>query len=114
MKRQLIALNVGDDVLNRWENEMWLNVVGLYQFYFLHRRQLSKADNRYGLGVIRDCWQRIEPQRLSPHLRRKFGYRPLHRHWLLFRLQEEGYFILRDCFYYNIFKKEPYNANCIR
>lgn len=106
MKRQLLALRVGDDVLDRWENEMWLNVVGLYQFYFQHRRRLSKADNSYGLSVIHDSWQRIETQRIRPRLRRKFGYMPLRGHWLLFRLQEEAYFILRNYLYYKFIKNK--------
>lgn len=105
MKRQLISLGVGDDVLDRWENEMWLNIVGLYQFYFQHRRRLSKADNRYGLSVIHGSWQRIETQRIRPRLRRKFGYMPLRGHWLLFRLQEEAYFTLRNYLYYKFIKK---------
>lgn len=94
MKRQLKELHVSQDILNRYENEMWLNIVGIYQFYFLHRHELSKADNRYGLSLLHDCWQRIETQRLRPHLRRKFGYCPM-RHWPLFRLQEELYFTLK-------------------
>ena len=94
MKRQLKELHVSQDILNRYENEMWLNIVGIYQFYFLHRHELSKADNRYGLSLLHDCWQRIETQRLHPHLRRKFGYCPM-RHWPLFRLQEELYFTLK-------------------
>lgn len=111
MKQQLINLHVANDVLNCYENQMWLNIVGMYQFYYLHRHELSKADNRYGLKTLHDCWQRIETGRLKPGLRRKFGYMPLLHHWLLFRLQEEIYFSLKHSLVYKLIKKPDHRTD---
>lgn len=97
MKTMLEEMNCEERILNLYENERWLNVVGLYMFYFKYRSQLSQADNEYGLQEIKHAWKSIETRRLTCRNRVKFGYIPL-RHpacWPLFRLQEEVYFTLR-------------------
>ena len=95
MKRQLLDLQVGDEILSLYENLRWVNCVGLYMFYFNHRSAMSREDNRHGLAEIKKVWEGIETKRLYPRNRRKFGYFPFRKCWILFRLQEEIYFLLR-------------------
>ena len=95
MKQQLTALNVDDSILDIYENVRWLNCVGLYMFYFEHRRSMSAEENRYGLAEIKNVWADIEPKRLAARNRCKFGYIPFKNCWKLFRFQEEVYFFLR-------------------
>ena len=96
MKRQLLELNVGEEILDIYENIRWLNCVGLYLFYYQNRRSMSAADNAYGLQEIKSVWQSIEAKRLRPRNRYKLGYIPLQWSWRLFRIEEEIYFFLRS------------------
>ena len=95
MHRQLLDLHVSAEILALYETERWLNLVGLYFFYYRHRRSLSPSDRRRGLNIMHHVWATINLSLVRPSLRRKFGYHPFHRSWLLFRLQEELYFWLR-------------------
>ena len=95
MKQQLEALKVPDKILNIYEEVRWRNVIGLYMFYFLHRKELDKSSRKQGLEIIKSSWQSIEQNRLPRWLIRKFGYIPLQKSWFAFRLQEEFYFFLR-------------------
>ena len=87
MKRQLLDLQVSDEILNLYENHRWVNCVGLY---------MTAEDNRYGLQEIKSVWQSIEVKRLRPSNRYKLGYVPLQGSWTLFRIEEEIYFFLRS------------------
>ena len=95
MRRQLIEIGASDEILCCYETERWLNLVGAYLFYYLHRRELSAADRRKGRKIMRHVWQTVNLKQVRSSLKRKFGYMPLHCSWLLFRLQEELYFLLR-------------------
>ena len=97
MKEMLVNMKEDEYILNRYENERWLNVIGLYMFYFQHRRKFSKKENKYGMSEIKKAWKSIEPQRLSWKNRLKFGYVPMHFSflWPIFRIQEEIYFGLK-------------------
>lgn len=94
MKRQLIALGVGEEVLTLYEEVRWLVVVDCCYFYHLHRRQMSPGLRRYALDEIRRVRSTIETGRLPVRLKWKFGYCPMPS-WRLFRLQEWLYFSLR-------------------
>lgn len=96
MRRQLIGLGASEEIVRRYETVRWLNLVGLYLFYYLHRSELSPGDRRRGLAVMRHVWQTVNLGQVSPSLKRKFGYMPLRCSWRLFRLQEELYFWLRS------------------
>ncbi len=95
MRRQLLALGASDENLRCYETIRWLNLVGVYMFYYLHRNELSEADRQHGLSVIHHVWQTINLKQVNPSIKRKFGYMPLRFSWSLFRLQEEVYFWLR-------------------
>ena len=95
MRRQLLSLGASEETLRCFETVRWLNLVGLYMFYFLHRHELSPADRQHGLSVMHHVWQTINLKQVSPSIKRKFGYIPLRFSWSLFCLQEEVYFWLR-------------------
>ena len=94
MRRQMLELGVGRQLLNVYENHRWLNLIGVYMFYHLHSRQLTAAERRYGLQELRRVWATIDRQALQKETATKFGYRPC-KSWLLFRCQEWLYFTLR-------------------
>ena len=95
MRRQLLALGASDENLRCYETIRWLNLVGVYMFYYLHRNELSEADRQHGLSVMHHVWQTINLKQVSLSIKRKFGYIPLRFSWSLFCLQEEVYFWLR-------------------
>ena len=95
MRRQLLALGASDEDLCCYETVRWLDLVGVYMFYYLHRNELSEADRQHGLSVMHHVWQTINLKQVSPSIKRKFGYIPLRFSWSLFCLQEEVYFWLR-------------------
>lgn len=95
MRRQLRAMDMGDEVLDIWEWERWKVIVGCYWFFFVHRRQFSASDRRYCMGEIRKAWQGVDARRLKGRPVWKPGWCPLPGHWLLFRLEETVYFSLR-------------------
>jgi Glycosyltransferases involved in cell wall biogenesis len=94
MRWQLLELNVSPDLLAVYENHRWLNLVGVYMFYHVHGRQLTKAERQYGLQELYRVWATIDRRALDKKTTAKFGYRPC-RSWRLFRLQEWLYFTLR-------------------
>lgn len=94
MRRQMLQLNVGPELLAEYENHRWLNLVGVYMFYHVHGRRLTEAGRRYGLRQMHHVWATIDRRVLNRQTTAKFGYRPC-RSWLLFRLQEWLYFTLR-------------------
>lgn len=97
MKDMLIEMKEDEYILDLYENERWLNVIGLYMFYFQNRKHFSKQENKYGLGEIKKAWKSIETSRLTWKNRLKFGYIPMPVSflWPLFCMQEEVYFGLK-------------------
>lgn len=98
MRKQLLIEGVDKRILSLYERERWLNIIGMYMFYYLHRNELSASDCKYGLQEIQRVWKQIDYHSLPLKLKVKFGYIPFRFSWLLFRLQEETYFTLRKFF----------------
>ncbi len=96
MKKMMLQWQVEDRLIDLYENARWLNLVGVYMFYFHNRRKLPPADSRYGLRKLKEMWLTVEVNRIDAVHRRKFGYCPFRGHWWLFRCQEELYFCLRS------------------
>ena len=94
MRRQMLSLGVGQNLLALYENHRWLNLVGVYMFYHVHGRELSPADRQYGLQLLHHTWATIDRRTLEPATIIKFGYRPCAT-FRLFRLHEWLYFTLR-------------------
>ena len=95
MRRQMLELGVGQEMLDDYENHRWLNLIGVYMFYHVHGHELSVADCRYGLQELHRVWATIDRRALRKEAIAKFGYRPCPS-FLLFRLQEWLYFSLRS------------------
>lgn len=98
MKRQLVALNTSDDILNRYETVRWLVVIDCYLFYCKNKKKWSKEDIQFVLYEIRRVRSTIEWHRLPHSLRCKFGYMPILFSWKAFRLQLDLYYVLRKLF----------------
>jgi len=95
MRWQMLDMKVAPSLLAIYENHRWLNLVDVYMFYFVHGRQLSAADRRYGLEELHRVWATVDRHSLDRDMTAKFGYRPC-RSWRMFRLQEWLYFTLRS------------------
>lgn len=96
MKRQLQALHVDTSIMSLYETQRWLVLIDTYMFYFHSRLRFSPEQRHTALTEMQRVWQGIEYDLVDRKIKRKFGYRPCHRSWSLFRLQEEAYFLLRD------------------
>ena len=96
MRRQIIEAQVDSRLLALYEKVRWLNLIDVYLFYYKNRRHLSHNDRHEGLEEMRRVWNNIDISCLPCRLRWKFGYMPLRPSWLLFRLQEETYFLIRE------------------
>lgn len=96
MKRQLIAMHCDESIIAIYENQRWLNLVGLYYFYYQHRRKLTATDRKQGLSVMYKTWRSIDHKLIDHKYYHKLGYIPILSSWFLFRLQEELYFNIRQ------------------
>lgn len=94
MKQSLLALDVPVEMLAIYEQHRWLNLIGVYMFYFMHGRELSPQERRYGLSELKRIWQNIDRKLLNRSQNRKLGYLPMPT-WPMFRLEEWVYFSLR-------------------
>ena len=94
MKQALQRLGVDRDVLALYENHRWLNLVGVYMFYFVHYKELSATDAEYGLSELHRVWRTIDRSLLTRKTTLKLGYCPM-PWWWLFRCEEWLYFTLR-------------------
>lgn len=92
MMKTLLQLNCDKDVLHQYHQLRWLNLVGVYYFYFRHRPKLSKSQRQEYTEVIHEFWKKIIPDKDKQT--DKFGYRHC-KSWQRFKLQEELYFFLR-------------------
>ena len=94
MRQTLLQLNVKRDILSLYENHRWLNLVGVYMFYFVHGKELTKEERMWGLEELRRVWHTIDRTLLDRKAINKLGYRVMPA-WWLFRAQEWMYFTLR-------------------
>lgn len=95
MRRQLTAMNMGNDVLNIWEWQRWKIIIDCYWFYFSNRKELSCKDRKYCKKQIKKAWESVLISRLKGRPIHKFGWYPFPGHWLLFQTEEWTYFMLR-------------------
>ncbi len=95
MRRIMLQEHVEQRLLELYEKERWLNLVGTYMFYVRNRRKLSSEDARYGIQVMKMIWKDVDTKLLPWKLKMKPGYMPMKPWWGLFRMQEEAYFALR-------------------
>jgi glycosyltransferase involved in cell wall biosynthesis len=94
MKSMLLEQKVSRDILSLYENHRWLNLVGVYMFYFVHGRELKEDERKWGLSELHRTWQTIDRTLLDKKTVSKLGYMPMPL-WGLFRMEEWLYFTLR-------------------
>ena len=95
MHRQLLSMNISQDIVDEYENTRWLVLVDTYMFYFLNRHCFTREDLRKARHQMRNIYLGIDTKALRRSLKRKLGYNPMCGCWQLFRLQEELYFTLK-------------------
>jgi glycosyltransferase involved in cell wall biosynthesis len=96
MKQDLISFHVSSQIIDQYEEQRWLSVVDSYMFYHNNYESLSEDERRYCLNEIKEIWKTIEIKRLRFKMKCKFGYVPCRKSWMLFRIEENLYFFLRD------------------
>ena len=94
MKSQLLQLKASRDILAEYENHRWLNLVGIYMFYFVHGKKLKEDERRWGLQELHRAWKTFDRSLLDKQTVRKFGYMVMPT-WTLFRVEEWLYFTIR-------------------
>lgn len=99
MKQTMLAEGVDEELLNQYEEHRWLNLIGMWVFYW-ENYQAFTAENREEIKKeLRYCRSTIEVQRLPERLKSKFGYIPFERSRILFERQVQWYAFLRRCYY---------------
>lgn len=98
MKKQLLDLNCPTEIIRLYENERWKIVVDSYLFYFRNRFKLSKDEQKYCLKELENGFKDIDIGLINSSLSRKLGFCPVKHYWILFRIEEEIYFILKWIF----------------
>ena len=99
MKQTMLAQGVSDELLNQYEEHRWLNLVGLYVFYWSKKRYFSASEKEGIRKKLRYFHSTIEVERLPSSSIIKFGYWPLKSFPLLFELQTCLYTNIRKFFY---------------
>ncbi len=84
-----------EEILNLYENHRWLNIVDAYWYYHLNKQHFTNQEQKIIKQRIADKLQTIEKERISPSLRRKFGYYPF-KSFKVFSFIEDIYFWLRS------------------
>ena len=95
MKRQLQEHSYGNDILRLNETAFWESIVSSYHYYHQYRHRFSEAERQEALYLISYMRDHIDTRLLAPSVKWKPGYWKMPS-WLLFRLQEETYFLLRQ------------------
>lgn len=95
MKKQLIQLGCDDAIISLYENERWINLIGVNLFFHRHVKAFSKEEHKQVLSEIKRVWKNIEVKRLFPRNKYKPGYYPFHFSWSLFRLEQRLFCLAR-------------------
>ncbi len=90
MRRQLREGNFGQEVLCLHETAFWESIVGSYQYYYIHRRNLSADERHEALRLIRHMREQADMSMVALKAKFKPGYIHMPA-WWLFRLQMEAY-----------------------
>ena len=107
MKQMMLAEKVSDELLNQYEDHRWLNLVGLYVFYWTKRNFFSVEERRAIRKKLSYFHSTIEVVRLSQSSITKFGYIPFKSFPFLFELQTFLYTKIRKVVYCLRGKKVP-------
>ena len=94
MKRQLKAHGYSNEILSLNETAFWKSIVSSYYYYHRYRHRFSQEEQQEALYLIKYMREQIDTALLAPSTRWRPGYWKMPS-WILFRLQEETYFLLR-------------------
>lgn len=99
MKQTMVAEQVATPLLDLYEAHRWLNLVGMYVFYWNHRKEFTPEERKHIRKELRHYYDTIETHRLPSRLKCKFGYIPFRFCPLLFEVQACGYAHLRKWYH---------------
>ena len=101
MRQELLRLKADASVLAFYEKSRWLNVVGMYVFYWENRTLFSASERSEIHKILSRYYSTIQFSELPFFLTRKFGYSPCWGSFRLFQWQVCLYAHLR-MFYYKL------------
>lgn len=107
MFQMLISEGVSDKIINQYEECRWLNVVGMYAFYWSNKDYFTLEERRDIVLKLRYFHSTIQTHRLPLRLRCKFGYIPSPSYPRLFECQSRLYLFIRKLFYKILSKPLP-------
>lgn len=87
------------NILNIYETNRWLNVVGCYWFYHKNKSKFSKEEKEEIKLRFSNILSTIERNRVSLRTKIKLGYYPI-KSFRLFCFIEESYFFIRKALYF--------------
>ncbi len=93
-KQSLLELQMPVEIMKVYEQQRWLNLIGVYMFYYVHGKELSAEERHYGLSELKRVWKTIDRTLIDHKGNMKLGYYPMPT-WTLFRVEEWIYFTLR-------------------
>ena len=98
MKQTMVSEGVSDALLNQYEAHRWLNLVGLYVFYWSTKKAFNAQERKFIRQKLKLFLSTIEVWRLPQSSISKFGYLPLQTFPFLFELQTFLYTYIRKGF----------------
>lgn len=98
MKRQLVALGCDNSIMVLYENQRWINLIGVNLFIEKHKRELDAKDVAMAREEIKRVWKGIEYKHLYARNKYKLGYFPFASCWSLFALEQKVFTLLRIFF----------------
>ncbi len=99
MRQELLRLKADASVLAFYEKSRWLNVVGMYVFYWENRTLFTASERSEIHRVLFRYYSTIQFSELPSSLTRKFGYSPCWGIFSLFQWQVCLYAHLRMVYY---------------
>lgn len=84
-----------EEILNLYEEHRWLNLVGMYWYYYLHKDKFNNSESIEIERRIASMLLTIEKKRIAPSTKYKLGYYPF-KSYHVFRFIANFYFGLRN------------------
>lgn len=95
MKRQILALNIDDDLITFYENLRWLTLLKTIIIYKKNHKAFNNSERQLFKDEIKRVWKTIEYNRIYPRNKYKPGYYPFSFCWPLFRIEYELFSFFR-------------------
>ena len=95
LHQSLLQWGIETRVVDSYEEQRWLVLIGCFQFYCQHRQLFTHPQRASALQKLRHAWQSIHVKSLPRRLWHKPGYMPLRPFWTLFVWQEWVFYMFR-------------------